>query len=202
MEQRTYHGQITPQQVGEALLARFNHGNMRAQLFGDKDRVIVQIATRSRPASGGRSALSVTIHGLEEGEGVTVKLGQQEWLGVAASLGVTAFSAIRNPLSLLNRLDDIAQDIVYIQLAENIWQTIADTARSAGASQELSERFRRMMCEYCHTANTVGAASCIACGAPLGRVQPTTCLNCGFIVTPKENICPNCKKRLRPGAGV
>jgi hypothetical protein len=196
MEQRTYHGHITPQQVGEALLARFNHGNMRAQLFGDKNRVIVQIATRTRPTSGGHSALSVTIQGIENGDGITVKMGQQAWLGVAASLGVTAFSAIRNPLSLLNRLDDLAQDIEYLQLAENTWQVIAETARSAGAGKELSEKLRRTMCEYCYTANQVGAPSCIACGAPLGKVQPFTCLNCGFVVKIGEKVCPNCKKSL------
>jgi hypothetical protein len=200
MEQRTYHGQITPQQVGEALLARFNHGNLRAQLFGDKDRVIVQIATRSRPTSGGRSALSVTIHRIENGEGITVKMGQQNWFGVAASLGVTAFSAIRNPLSLLNRLDDLAQDFEYLQLAENTWEAIAETARSAGATHELSERLRRTMCEYCHTANQIGAPSCIACGAPLGRVQPQTCMNCGFVVKSDEKVCPKCKNRLQPRA--
>lgn len=196
MEQRTYHGPITPQQVGDTLLARFNHGNMRAQLFGDKDRVIVQIATRSRPTSGGRSALSVTIQNIENGEGISVKMGQQAWLGVAASLGVTAFSAIRNPLSLLNRLDDLVQDIEYLQLAETTWEVISDTARSAGAAQELSERLRRTMCEYCYTANPIGAPSCLACGAPLGRVQPATCLKCGFVVRKEDAVCPNCKNRL------
>jgi predicted Zn-ribbon and HTH transcriptional regulator len=196
MEQRTYHGQITPRQVGESLLARFNHGNLRAQLFGDKNHVIVQVATRSRPSSGGRSALSVDIHGIENGEGITVKLGKQDWLGVAASLGTTAFSAIRNPWSLLNRLDDLAQDLEYLQLAERIWEAIAETARSAGAAQELSERLRRTMCEYCYTANPIGAPSCLACGAPLGRVQPATCLKCGFVVRKEDAVCPNCKNRL------
>jgi predicted Zn-ribbon and HTH transcriptional regulator len=196
MEQRTYHGQITPQQVGEALLARFNHGNLRAQLFGDKDRVIVQIATRTRPTSGGRAALSVTIRRIENEDGITVKIGKQDWLGVAASLGTTAFSAIRNPWSLLNRLDDIAQDFEYLQLAEKTWEAIAETARSAGAAQELSERLRRTMCEYCYTANQIGAPSCISCGAPLGRVQPQTCQNCGYVVKEDEMVCPNCKKRL------
>jgi RNase P subunit RPR2 len=111
-------------------------------------------------------------------------------------MGVTAFSAIRNPFSLLNRLDDLAQDIEYLQLAETTWEVIAETARSAGASKELAEKLRRTMCEYCHTANHVGAPSCIACGAPLGSVQPFTCLNCGFVVKREEKVCPNCKKRL------
>ena len=38
---------------------------------------------------------------------------------------------------------------------------------------------------------------CIACGAPLGEVQPSTCANCGFVVQKEEKICPNCKTRLK-----
>ncbi len=48
-----------------------------------------------------------------------VELGQQAWLGVAASLGQTAFSVFRNPFSLIGRLDDLAQDIESMQLSEN-----------------------------------------------------------------------------------
>jgi hypothetical protein len=119
-------------------------------------------------------------------------------MGIAASLGSTALSALRNPLSLLGRLDDLAQDIESLQLTEQIWAAIQELARTAAAGHELSERLRRMVCEYCDSANPVGEPRCIACGAPLGDVQPRTCLNCGFIVRSSETNCPNCRRPLPP----
>ena len=194
MEQRIYHGNLTPIDLGEALIARFNRGNLRAQQFGDTDRLIVQIASRPGTMTGGDTALSVILQEVEDG--VAVRLGQQAWLGIAASLGTTALAALKSPFNLLGRLDDLAQDIQNLQIDDQVWQAIDEVARSAGASQELSERLRRTMCPYCLTANPVGEASCIACGAPLGEVQPHTCPNCGFVIISSETICPNCKRPL------
>jgi RNase P subunit RPR2 len=194
MEQRIYHGNLTPIDLGEALIAQFNRGNLRAQQLGDDQRLIVQIGTRPGATSGGDTALSVILQKMEDG--VVVQLGKQAWFGVAASLGTTALAAIRNPFNLLGRLDDLAQDIQNLQINEQVWQAIDEIARTAGASQELSERLRRMVCSYCNTANPVGEPSCIACGAPLGDVQPRTCPNCGFIIKFNETVCPNCKRAI------
>lgn len=129
-------------------------------------------------------------------DGVAVQVGQQDFLGVAASLGVSAMSVFRNPLSILGRLDDIAQDIEYMRLNEEVWRTIEETARSADANTELSDRLRRLPCNYCNTPNPPGEPHCIACGAPLGDIQPHTCLRCGFVVLKDEPICPNCRTPL------
>jgi hypothetical protein len=194
MDQRVYHGNLSPTDLGDALVARFNRGNLRAQQFGDDNRLIVQIASRPGSVSGGDTALSVILQKIEDG--VMVKLGQQSWLGIAASLGTTALAALKNPFNLLGRLDDLAQDIQNLQIDDQVWQAIDELARAAGASQELSERLRRIMCPYCWVANPVGESSCIACGAPLGEVQPRTCPHCGFVVKTSETICPNCKNPL------
>ena len=60
--------------------------------------------------------MTVTIQKLDEG--IIVEIGQQAWLGVAASLGMSALAALRNPFSLLSRLDDIAQDLSLIHISE------------------------------------------------------------------------------------
>jgi len=194
MEQRIYHGNLTPDDISESLLAHFNRGNLRAQQLGDTERLIVQIGTRPGAMAGGDTTVSVILQKVEDG--VAVQLGQQAWLGIAASLGTTALAAMRNPFNLLGRLDDLAQDIQNLQINEQVWQAIDEVARSAGASQELSNRLRRSVCPYCRTANPVGEPSCIACGAPLGDVQPRTCPNCGFVVKPNEAVCPNCKRLI------
>jgi hypothetical protein len=194
MEPRIYHGNITPTDFARALVAKFNYGNLRTQQLGSGNKVIVQITTSQMARSGGNTALSVILQSVEDGVAVTI--GSQAWLGVAASLGQTAMAALHNPFNLLGRLDDLAQDIESLQLSDQVWETVETIAHQAAASTELSQRLRRMLCEYCLTANPVGEPACVACGAPLGEVQPHTCLNCGFVVTNNEKICPNCKKPL------
>jgi hypothetical protein len=194
MEQRIYHGNLNPNDFGEALISHFNRGNLRAQQLGNADRLIVQIGTRPGAMAGGDTTISVILQ--KVADGVAVQLGQQAWLGIAASLGTTALAAMRNPFTLLGRLDDLAQDIQNLQINEQVWQAIDEVARAAGASQELSIRLRRTVCPYCTTANPVGEPNCIACGAPLGTVQPRTCPNCGFVINQNETICPNCKHAI------
>lgn len=194
MDRRIFHGNIKPNDIAKALVAEFNRGNMIAQVIGQANKLAVQISTRIGAQSGGNTAITITLQEAEDG--VMVEIGQQAWLGVAASLGQTAFSALRNPFSLLGRLDDLAQDIENLQLTDKVWQVIDHTIASIGASLELSDRLRRITCEYCQTANPVGEGSCIACGAPLGNAQPTSCPNCGFAVSQTETVCPNCNKKL------
>jgi len=195
MDRRIFHGNITPNDLAHALIAEFNRGNMNTQVVGDKDRIAVQISTRMGMMSGGHTALTINIQKVEDG--IMMELGQQAWLGVAASMGQTALSALRNPLSLLGRLDDIAQDIENMQLSENVWNIINRTVATLGVSHALSDRLTRITCDYCDSANPLGEGNCLACGAPLGEVHPVTCRNCGFAVSASEIICPNCNKKLR-----
>ncbi len=53
MDRRIYHGPLNAREVGQALVAQFNRGNLRAQQFAKRGKVIVQVATRIRPISGG-----------------------------------------------------------------------------------------------------------------------------------------------------
>jgi len=194
MDQRIYHGDLNPADIAQSLMAEFDRGNLRAQILGQSDSLAVQIGTRPGTASGGQTALTVSIQ--KSPDGILVWLGQQEWLGTAASLGWTTMAALLNPWNLLNRLDDIAQDVENLQLSERVWHVIAGAAQAAGAGHQLSERLSRLKCEYCGTANPFGEAGCIACGAPLGGLQPGTCPNCGFVLNRKEVRCPNCGQLL------
>ena len=194
MERRIFHGNIKPGDIAQALMGEFNRGNLFAQVVGTQNNMAVQIATRMGSPSGGQTALTINLQTVDDG--IMVELGQQAWLGVAASLGHTAISALRNPFSLLGRLDDLAQDIESIQLNEKAWHVIEKAVAALGASYALSEKLARLACDYCGSANPVGEANCLACGAPLGKAHPTTCGNCGFVVTLDEAICPNCNTKL------
>jgi len=190
MEQRIFHGKITSADFAQSLLAHFNHGNLRVQQIGSGDKIAIQIASAQAAASGGQTALSINFQTVEDG--IAVQIGKQTWLGVAASLGYSAITAFINPWSLLNRLDDIAQDVESLKLTEEVWQTLENTARAIGSGYEISDRLRRTVCSYCNVANAVGEANCSACGAPLGDSQPFTCIKCGYAYREKRKVCPNC----------
>jgi hypothetical protein len=194
MDQRIFHGNFSNTDLANAIIAHFDHGAMLVQQIGEGNFIAVQIATSPSAASGGKTALSISLQNVEDG--VLVQIGQQAWLGVAASLGISTLAALRNPLTLLNRLDDIAQDIESLQLTDEVWQLIDETARSIGSGFQLSDRLRKYVCNYCQTPNPPGQDRCIACGAPLGGIQPHTCPNCGYVITTNESICPNCHKQV------
>ncbi len=196
MDQKIFHGNLQPTEFANILAGHFNRGNLRVQRVGDDNRCIVQIGTYAAARAGGQTALSIILQRVIDG--VSVQVGRQNWVGVAASLGISALAVIRNPFNLIGRLDDIAQDIEYLQLTEEVWRVIENTAATVGSGTELSRRMQRVTCGYCHTANPMGQASCLACGAPLGASQPHTCRRCGFVVLPGEKICPNCKSALTP----
>jgi hypothetical protein len=190
IEQRVFYGPIAPADIAGALVAEFDQGDLEAQQVGSGERVVVQIASRRNPTSGGRTALTVQLAAVEDG--VMVRMGRQDWLGVAASLGVTALMTLLKPISFVSRVDDLAQDIAAIGLVDRAWATIERATKTLGASHVLSDRLRRLTCAHCLTANPVGAPACIACGAPLGPAQPSACPTCGHLLTAGVNRCPQC----------
>lgn len=194
MEQRIFHGNISPSDFASDLIAHFNRGNWQVQQVGSGSKISIQIATRERPTAGGQTALIILLQSVEDG--VSVKLGKQSLLGIAASMGFTALATAQNPFNLLGRFDDLAQDIENLQLSTEALDVIETTARSIGTGYEISERLKRIVCEYCNSGNPIGQSRCIACGAPLGDVQPDTCKYCGFVIKLDEKTCPNCKKPL------
>lgn len=194
MPQRIYHGNLSNEDLARAIIGHFGHGNLHVQKYGDGETIIVQIATSPYAVSGGKTALSVQLQNVTDG--VSVEMSKQTWLGIAASLGTSAIAALHNPLNLLSRLDDIAQDIEYVQLVENVWQVIDSSARALGSGFELSARLSRYICDYCNTPNPPGEPSCIACGAPLGNIQPRVCKKCGYATVLNELRCKNCGNML------
>lgn len=188
--QRTYHGEIEPDKMADVIVAAFNQGNMRAQQVGHGEKVMVQIAIRDQAQSGGKAALTVTIQKVEDG--VSVAIGQHEWFGAAASIGQTALQTFLNPWNIINRLDDLAQDITSLTLADKVWEAVEKFARAAKVTKTISKRLQSVSCPYCGTANKVAEGNCENCGAPLGEFQPMSCPKCGNVMPPKSKFCANC----------
>ena len=194
MTKKIFHGDFTPDELASLFLLHFNRGNLEVRKSGSGGQVAIQIRTKQNAQSGGNTAIGITFQ--EFDDGVIISVGEQQWLGIAASLSYSALAALRNPLSIIDRIDDVAQDIEYLNLEEEIWQVLLSNVKVKGSQYTLSKRLQRIVCDYCDTANPVDASACIACGAPLGGKQPATCKNCGFVLLSGEKFCPNCKKRL------
>ena len=194
MNTKIYHGDLKAETLARAICTRFDDDHFRARYSESDDQYVVQIASRNTAVSGGKTSIGLVIQQLEDG--VAVQIGKQDWLGIAASLGLSALSMRLNPLNILGRLDDIAQDIGNLSLDDRLMEVIDEVASTVGASQQLSERMRRLSCEYCNTANPVGQPRCLACGAPLGDSQPRTCSKCGFVAAPGDTECSNCGAKL------
>ncbi len=194
MEQRIFHGKITPAELADNLIAHFNRGNLIVQKLENGKSVSVQIKTREGSTSGGDTALGIILQPVEDG--ILVQVGQQAWAGIFASLGSTALSALINPWSLFHRLDDIAQDYEYTQLNEEVWIVLESNAKALGSGYNLSVRQKRIRCDYCQITNPADEPSCIACGAPLRYHNERTCPYCGFILDNKDKFCPNCNRPI------
>jgi ribosomal protein L40E len=195
MTQKIYHGNLTPDDLATALQGEFNRGDLRVARSGDVDKVAINISTPQSRAAGGNTSLAIIIQKHEDG--ILVNVGDQEWLGIAASFGKTALEALQNPWNLIGRLDDIAADVDSLNLPEKVWQAIDRFTKSKAASHQISERLRTTICQYCNAANPVGTAVCVQCGAPLGDVQPGTCAKCGMVNKKEARFCANCGTKLQ-----
>lgn len=194
MKTKRYHGNLDPEEMAATLANFFNRGGLSAQSSVRGKTAYVSINSRENRNSGGRTSLAIAL--AKRGERIEASVGEQSVLGLAGSLGASALLTWLNPMNLLGRLDDIAADIENLSLEQQVWKLLDRMAANGGAGTQLARRLQRMACSYCNTANAVGEGRCVACGAPLGDVQPSGCPKCGFIVLAKEKECPNCGQKL------
>lgn len=194
MEQRTYHGKITPQELATALLARFNTETMTATQAGTGDRIVVNISASS--AVGGPCSLSVGLSPMPTG--VTVTVGPHNVLGVAADLLETGLKALVNPITLIGEIADVVQNVQRLTLPQQVWETIDHYCQSVGAS--LVPEPSGVACPYCGIISPLGTGQCPSCGAPLGEYQPIACPKCGKLLPRTVNFCTRCGTALAPGS--
>ena len=87
MTQCVFHGDIAPNDLATVLVGEFNRNDLRAQAVGDDDKIVVQISMSSQRASGGATALSVTLQKHEDGVLVVraTRSGWGWWLHLISS---------------------------------------------------------------------------------------------------------------------
>ena len=79
---RIYHGDINPSDIARDLIAYYHRGAYQVQQIGATRK---SPANRHSPISAFRrqTALTITIHRVDDG--ISVQVGKQAWMGVAAS---------------------------------------------------------------------------------------------------------------------
>jgi ribosomal protein L40E len=195
MDQKTYHGQIDPQELADVLVSHFDQGDLTARKTGRPDRVVVQIGTRAyRHPGDPHTSLAVTIAKAEDG--VTVSVGEQQTLGIAADLVKTGIGALLNPMSLVGEIDDIVRDVSKLNLSDQVWEVVEKYCRSVGAGLGLAPEKVLVTCPFCGAGNPIGVGKCPHCGGSLADVQPVTCPKCGQILEPDAEFCTRCGARI------
>lgn len=207
MEQRIYRGRIEPNELAQHLLDTWDQGDTMAQAFEDDDGIIVQIGQRS----GGffsdepRAALTLALEPLPDGLRVT--LGEQQWYrdggGRIMVGGLIGFI----PFFFTWPLGGSHSAPVEPQLIEQVWASIEEYTRNAGAmtdeTRRLSQqpgaatgptiRLSTVSCPSCGTNNPAEAERCRECGMFL---KARDCPECGVSNPVTANFCMRCGSSL------
>jgi ribosomal protein L40E len=196
VEQRLYHGDISADDIARVLVMRFDQKETRAEwMRAEGKRTVVQV--QSRKIERGDPNIEVTVHITPTPTGVTVSVSEPHILGVAADLAKTGLKGWRNPLRLLDELDDVARNVRWLGLRKEIWKAVDEYSRNRGSGLGAAAAFQNVICDYCGTPNDLGAHTCQACNAPLAEAQPVVCARCGFLNAPEASLCVNCGARLK-----
>jgi hypothetical protein len=129
MEQRVYRGDIDPEQLADYLVMHFDpQPDLQAQRVGQGRSLLVQIGRGDVPADL-RDAVSVAIaeSSDEAGDGITVTLGQQQWLTpqratYTAAIGLV--SLLVTPFALFALLWPLSEAVGNRTMVGNIWTAI------------------------------------------------------------------------------
>ncbi|RAQ98479.1 zinc ribbon domain-containing protein [Thermogemmatispora tikiterensis] len=194
MEQRIYHGSLSPDGLADYLVQTFGQNysylgwggsalSTIAQKIGQGDHVLVQIA-QARPWSGRlRTALGVSISRLPDG--ISVSVGQSHWL--EGPLTGILWSALFFPPLLIFPLIRGIGDFSFYQ---DVWQAIETYCVQAQATRASTSTLHGLYCARCGALNDEAAQHCHLCGSPLAA-GPANTSSAHTLVT-----CANCHERV------
>lgn len=128
MEQRIYHGNITPEALADYLVQTYNsQEKMRAQRIGQGDNLVVQIGY-DHDHKEIRNAITIGIHPAPGSAGdLAVTMGEQQWItpqlaGYAVMMGLVGIMV--TPWALFALIWPVSELFAAHALPGDIWNTI------------------------------------------------------------------------------
>ncbi len=133
MQQRVYRGNVSPQDLADFLVQHYaSQPNVQAQRLGQENSVLVQIGYGDRLEKM-RHAVTVAIAGTQDEAGITVTMGQRQWI-TPEEAEHAAFWGV-----LFALLFPLSEAISSTTLPGDIWSQIETFAVSQGAVQVESQ---------------------------------------------------------------
>jgi hypothetical protein len=139
VEQRVYHGSVTPVELADFLVQQFDpQRDLQAQKMGEGDSLMVQIGRGDVPEEL-RHAVTLAITRAPNGQpGVAVTMGQQQWLtpkmaSYAAMMGL--ISVLVTPWVLFALIWPLSEMVGSTSLPADIWNTVDTYLASRGATR-------------------------------------------------------------------
>jgi ribosomal protein L40E len=205
MEQRVYSGTLEPEGLAQALLDEWDHDDTIAQVFGDQDRVIVQIGQREGGLFSDEPHQCLTLDIERLDEGIQVTMGQQQWFKGGGTQIIAGGLIGFFPFFFTFPLGGLfgGGDDIDASLPGRIWQSVERYVASQGVSAPATGKTTRLAtvpCPACGVANPLGAQRCSACGTDLAATP--ACPQCGHTNPPGANFCNRCGLKLNPAASL
>lgn len=146
MQQRVYHGTVSPDQLADYLVQLYDpQKNMQAQRIGEGDSLIVQIAMSDVPENK-RGALTVAIvRAMDAESGVMITMGEQPWLtpqNMAYGAMMAAISVLVTPWALFGLIWPVSQILETRMLPNDVWNTIETFMIGQGARRSQTQEIQ------------------------------------------------------------
>ncbi len=146
MQQRVYHGTVSPDQLADYLVQLYDpQKNMQAQRIGEGDSLIVQIAMSDVPENK-RGALTVAIvRAMDAESGVMITMGEQQWLtpqNMAYGAMMAAISVLVTPWALFGLIWPVSQILETRMLPNDVWNTIETFMIGQGARRSQTQEIQ------------------------------------------------------------
>jgi hypothetical protein len=138
MEQRIYHGNVSPEGLADFLVQRYDpQDDLQAQKIGQGDSLVVQIGHGDLPEKIKHAVTVGITRAIDTEQGVVVTMGQQQWItphmaAYAAMMGL--ISVLVTPWALFALLWPVSELIGSRTLPGDIWNAIETYVLSQGAT--------------------------------------------------------------------
>ena len=137
MQQRTYHGNVSADQLADFLVDRYSsQKGVQAQKLGENGNLLVQIGYGEHPGEM-RHAITIAIAADPEAESLVVTMGQRQWITPeetkhAAFWGLLAI--LITPWVLFALLWPLSELISSSTLPDDIWSSLETYLTSYGVT--------------------------------------------------------------------